>query len=363
MRKDKRGRWYYRVRCRLPDGRRLRISGVPRVNTKAAAETAERGRVMAIYQRGEDRPPAPRFDEFAKRWLEKYPAAVNNRKSERETKNDHVRLHLIPYFGDTPIDEIRGEKTTGFFAALDDKGLSEKTAKNLQTTLRRILASAVEWGELEAVPLLPKIKVPEPEFDWYTREESKLLFAAARDPEERALLVFAVHTGARLGEQLAFEWGDIDWQSGKVLLRRARVRGEVGPTKSGKGRSVPMTETCRDALQAIKHLRGQLVFCRMDGKPFTKDQLHEKVWAVQRRAGLWRIRWHDLRHSFGSQLASAGVPLRQIQEWMGHSTIAMTERYSHMAPGGDGMIHALDSGQPAGSGFFRASKGAKPKRK
>lgn len=99
------------------------------------------------------------------------------------------------------------------------------------------------------------------------------------------------------------------------------------------------------ALRQIKHLRGPLVFCNADGSPYTLDQLHERVWAASRRAGLRRITWHSLRHSFASQLAMAGVPLPQIQAWMGHSTITMTMRYAHLAPGGgDELIKALELG-------------------
>jgi site-specific recombinase XerD len=59
------------------------------------------------------------------------------------------------------------------------------------------------------------------------------------------------------------------------------------------------------------------------------------------KAGLRRIRWHDMQHSFASQLISAGVPIRQVQEWLGHSTITM--RYAHLAPGSGDAIRALDS--------------------
>ena len=72
-------------------------------------------------------------------------------------------------------------------------------------------------------------------------------------------------------------------------------------------------------------------------------QLHERLWTACRRAGLRKVRWHDLRHSFASQLVIAGVPLRQVQDWLGHSTIAMTMRYSHLAPGsGKELIGALE---------------------
>jgi integrase len=138
--------------------------------------------------------------------------------------------------------------------------------------------------------------------------------------------------------------GDIDWVNGFVTFERSSTKGEVGPTKSGKDRQVPMTGELVAARKAIRHLRSKLVFCNDDGSPLTLDRLHERLWTACRRSGLRKVRWHDLRHSFGSQLAAAGVPVLQIREWMGHSTIAMTMRYMHLAPGGGkDLISILDA--------------------
>ena len=79
---------------------------------------------------------------------------------------------------------------------------------------------------------------------------------------------------------------------------------------------MPLTGKLEAALRKIKHLRSDRVFCNPDGSVLTLDQLHERFWMVSRRAGLRRLRWHDLRHSFGSQAAMAGVPIIQVQQWM-----------------------------------------------
>jgi site-specific recombinase XerD len=84
------------------------------------------------------------------------------------------------------------------------------------------------------------------------------------------------------------------------------------------------------------------IFGNLDGSPFSLWQLHERLGAACRRAGLREVRWHDLRHSFASQLVSAGVLLRQIQEWLGHSTMTMTMRHAHLAPGSGHEIRVLD---------------------
>jgi integrase len=155
--------------------------------------------------------------------------------------------------------------------------------------------------------------------------------------------MFALHTGARAGEQLAIEWGDVDFASRKVIFRRARSRKLTGPTKSGRERKVPLTNALEKALKAIRHLKGSLIFSKPDGSHLSIWQLHERLWSASRRAGLRQIKWHALRHSFASQLVAAAVPLRQVQEWMGHSTITMTMRYAHLAPDAHAsLIEVLD---------------------
>jgi hypothetical protein len=100
----------------------------------------------------------------------------------------------------------------------------------------------------------------------------------------------------------------------RILVSAFEWDGIVGPTKSGRERKVPITESLLAALKSIRHARGPRVFCKPDGSMVKIGHLHEKLWGACRRAGLRRIRWHDLRHSFASQLVIAGAPLRQVQD-------------------------------------------------
>jgi integrase len=227
--------------------------------------------------------------------------------------------------------------------------LSPKSIKNIRATLRKVLVSAKAWGYLDAVPELPTVKVPEPGWDFFNGSESEKLLAAARTEEERTLLLFALRTGARAGEQIALEWGDIDWVNRRVVLRRSSTRGEVGPTKQGRDRRVPLCDSLHNALRRHRHIRGDLVFCNPDGSPYSLWQLHERLWATCRRAGLRRVRWHDLRHSFASQAVMEGVPMKVVQEWLGHSTITMVMRYAHLAPGADNDFFRRLDGQSYGN--------------
>lgn len=340
-----RERWLVDVDFEHADGRRERVRKVAPVQTRHGAEEYERQLRAAMLDPRRSRSKAPPFGKFVRqRWWPTYPDAAGNGARTRKEKEGHLRLYLQPALDATPLDEITSEVVESLFAALAARGIGPKTRNNVRATLRRILASAVEWGVIDALPHLPHAKVPARETDFLAHEESSRLVAASRDALERAMFLFALHTGARAGEQLAIEWRDVDFDKGNVLIRRSSSLGITGPTKSGHDRAVPMSAALAQALAALVHTRGPLVFCNGDGTALSIGHLHERLWAACRRAGLRRIRWHDLRHSFASQLVLAGVPLGQVQAWLGHSTIAMTMRYAHLAPGqGHEMIRVLDA--------------------
>lgn len=350
VRRDKNGQWRYRIKIKLPNGQKLRISGTPEINTKLEAEKAERAHIARTL----NPPPlakkeVPTFGKFAEEWFEVYPSAAGLRPSTKRSIETHLRVHLLPHLRSVPLDQVRGLAVDKLFASMKSRkhhrgsGLSAKTIHNVRGTLHKILATAADWERLPAVPRLQRVKVPQARFDFFTREESEALLQAARNEEERLMMLFALHTGARVSEQLALKWADVDFRNRFIVIRQAVIRGEVGPTKNGRERKVPLTASLEAALKRHKHLRSELVFCNHKGEPLEDWSLLDRLRITCRRAGLRGIRWHELRHSFASQLVIAGVPIRQVQEWLGHSTITMTLRYSHLAPGGDSkLIAALD---------------------
>lgn len=115
-------------------------------------------------------------------------------------------------------------------------------------------------------------------------------------------------------------------------MRRRFYRGKLDIPKSGKSREVALSEDARAALKRHRHLRGELVFCDLDGRPFTHRVATRMLWRALKRVGLRLVGWHSLRHTFASQLAMAGAPLKAIQELLGHATIQMTMRYAHLSP-------------------------------
>jgi integrase len=209
--------------------------------------------------------------------------------------------------------------------------LAQKTVNNVLATLRRMLVLAAKRGLIPAVPEVEWLRPPAPPFDFLSFEEGERLLAAA--PEKwRSMFTLGMRAGLRHGELLGLRWEDVDLVAGRLLVRQAIVRNKVTTPKSGKHREVGLGADATAALKAQRHLRGPYVFCRDDGKPLTKGECIRPLSSTCRRAGLRHIGWHVLRHTFASHLAMRGVPIRVIQELLGHSTIQMTMRYAHLSP-------------------------------
>jgi integrase len=174
------------------------------------------------------------------------------------------------------------------------------------------------------------------------------LLAAAEAPTgaiaatDRVLYLTAAFTGLRQGELLALRWRDVDWHARRIRVRESLVRGEFTTPKSRRGhRAVPLATRVADALAAHRERSAfagpeDLVFCHpLLGRPRERSRLCKRFKAVAVAAGFPALRFHDLRHTFGTRMAAAGVPLRTLQEWMGHRDFKTTLIYADYQPRDD----------------------------
>jgi integrase len=329
-------RWRYRVQIRLPDGTSKRLQGTPALNTKEAAERAEREHITRLEDairnpKAQPKEAAPTFEAFAKTFLEV--SGTQNKPSALEAKESILRVHLTPAFGRTPLDRIGFANIQDYVASKTRKGLSKKTINNHLTVLRRLLVVAKKRGLIASVPEIEWLKAAKPEFDFLDYGEAQRLIDGA-DEEWRPMITVAVKTGLRLGELLALRWReDVDLTKGQIVVRRSVTRRVVTTPKSGKKREVDLGDEAITALKNARHLKGPLVFCGDDGRMLGKNEVKHPLWRACRKAGLRQIGWHVLRHTYASHLAMRGAPLKAIQELLGHATIEMTMRYSHLSPG------------------------------
>lgn len=361
--KDWRGVWRFRIVVKRHDGTKVRISGTPEINTRAAAQSEERAAIeraktpTAVTGPARAQAPAPTVADFSAEWQVKHCIGQGNRLSTRNEKEGHLRLYILPALGHLRLDQVTGAAIADLKAHLAAR-LSLKTVHNVLQNLRKMLRSAVAWGKLAAVPEFPAIKVPRSSFNFYTETEALTLTSCGCRPLDRLALRFALDTGARISEQLAIEWQDIDWQNRRIWIKRQRYHGVVGPTKTGTERYVDMTDALFAALQIrfqeasaeapispIESPRAAvgLIFHGPNGEPLKQTHFDSALKRSCATAGVRLLNWHALRHTFASHLVMRGVPIRFVQRWLGHASIVTTERYAHLAEGsGAGYIKALE---------------------
>jgi integrase len=354
VRRDRKyGHWLYRKQIRLADGRVVRIFGVPTTiglpDTKAGAERAERLHLDRVLKTGEvsQTPPppkeCPKVSDFVPIYLDA--SRLQNKPASIDAKQSVLRHHIVPTIGHLRLDHVTYAVIEDLKLVLSRKPaharkeasdearptLKAKSINNVLTVLRRMLVIARKRGLIAAVPEIDWLKIPPEEFDFLDFDEADRLLAAV-DEDWRTMVLVALRTGMRMGELIALRWQDVDLVAGRITVKQNAVKGRLGTPKSGKAREIALSNDTVSALKAHRHLRGPLVFCTMDGGMLKYTELRHPLWRACRKAGLRPVQWHACRHSFASHLVMRGVPLKAVQELLGHSTIQMTMRYAHLAP-------------------------------
>jgi integrase len=194
-----------------------------------------------------------------------------------------------------------------------------------------MLSVAVEWDHLDHVPAVKWLRVPPQRFDFLDFDEAQRLVAGAA-AEWRPMIVTALKTGLRLGELMALRWEDVDLVAGRLIVRQNLSRGRLTTPKNGRERQVPLSDDLVKCLKAHRHLRGELLFCHRDGSSLNRGETKWPLWGACTKAGLRKIGWHSLRHTFASHLVMRGAPMKAVQELLGHQSFEMTMRYAHLSP-------------------------------
>jgi integrase len=348
--KRKDGRWYTDVTIRV-DGKEVRSRDAcgPEVRNRAQAMALEHERRAAMLAgklpRASTTAPsnAPAdaaqspaalitFKAHAEEVM-KLHAAVENKHSERKSKRSILDLHLLPAFGESTLGAIGPREIAAYKAQKLSTGLSAKTVNNHLTVLRKCLVLAREWDRLVVVPSVGFLRVKKPEIDFFTFDEAPRVLANADGGAWYAMILCGLRAGLRQGELLELRWEDLDLLKGVIRVRRAIYDGVIDTPKGGRSRDVPMSDELREAFRTLpSRFAGGLVWPATAGRNLTKGEAKWPLWRACRRAGLRRVGWHVLRHTFASHLVMRGVPLKAVQELLGHASIEMTMRYAHLAP-------------------------------
>ncbi len=285
--------------------------------------------------------------EVGDRYLEHVDHVLERKPSTVADYGYILRRHLGPFFDAKGIDRITPDEIVAYMAAKARDGLATKTVSNHLNFAHGLFSFAVRrgWATNNPVAVVdrPRVSAPNPDIHYLVPEELEALLRAVPDdalgPTERALYLTAAMTGLRQGELVALRWRDVDWAAGVVRVRRNYTRGHWGTPKSRRSsRAVPMADRLAGELDRhFKASRWQhdddLVFGHpVLGTVLDASKLRKRFGNSIKRAGVRRVRFHDLRHTFGTRMAAAGAPLRSIMEWMGHRDFSTTLVYADFAP-------------------------------
>jgi integrase len=295
--------------------------------------------------------------EAASLYVDHLEDVMERKRSTIEDYRGYVRAHFKAFFGDTAIDRVDPARVASYLKTKRAGGLSAKTVQNHLNFLHGVFSYSVKRGWAASNPVAhvdrpKKTRSPHRRIRFLEPAELDKVIAAVVDDElggtEASLYLAAALTGLRQGELLALKWMDVDWVAGRVRVADSFTRGRMDSPKSHQGRSVPMADRLAGELErhrsSSRHPHEEnLVFCHpATGNVLDPSKVRKRFRQALQRAEVREITFHELRHTFGTQLAAAGVPLRALQEWMGHADAKTTEIYRHYAPDPTNGAHIVE---------------------
>jgi len=259
--------------------------------------------------------------------------------------------------GQLPLRSIRRKTIKNLIADLARKPLSRNSIRIVLATLRVVLNGAVDDEILAGNPAQKVGKFTksrterQQDIHPITSKELTVFLDAIKkySPVHYPFFLTLARTGIRLGESLALQWGDIDFESRSIEIKKSLVNGRIETPKNGRTRKVDMSQQLTATLKDLQITRKEetlrkgwrgtpaWVFCDGNGNFLDDNNLRNRVfYKVLAKAGLRRVRIHDLRHSYASLLIQNGESLAYVRDQLGHHSIQVTvDIYGHLVPGGN----------------------------
>ena len=312
---------------------------------------------------------AETLGQFLDRWLRDYKATLS--PTTRASYVNIIRRHLKPALGSVHLHRITPQQLQAYYGAKLKEGLSPTTVRTHARVLHAAFRQAMKEGKLGVNPV-DLTEPPKPaafEGKVWTREQALKFLEVAEpvdprkvtDPADRyyALWVLLLSTGLRIGEALALKWEHVHLDHDPPYLEvkaswyeitqkeaeaiGAERRGAKAPKSRKSARLVVLDRRTAEILRqhrqrqelekrvmSDKYRDEGRVFATLDGRAPYRSNIYEHFAELTKKANLPRIRLHDLRHTHDTHLKQAGVHPRDQQERLGHATLAMAERYTHV---------------------------------
>lgn len=361
---EKNGYYYMVLSYTGPDGKRKQpwvATGLPVKGNKKRAEQLLRELRSSFTppkaKRKEELSPDMLFSDYMLYWLRIVRPAMQETTWSSYCFN--VKDHIVPYFEPLGVTlaGLQARQIQSFYLH-ELETLKATSVLRLHANLHKALKYAVRLDLIPGNPV-DKVERPKPEkymAAYYTAEELEQLFAAARGHRLELIIQFAAFYGLRRGEVLGLRWDAVDLEAGTLTVRhivtntsiegkQVLVQADRAKTRSSL-RTLPLVDAFAQRLRALKEqqeyneqvcgscynrkYKGYLFVNEM-GDLILPNSVTDGFAKLLAENGLRKIRFHDLRHSCASLLLKQGVPMKQIQEWLGHSDISTTANiYAHL---------------------------------
>jgi integrase len=244
-----------------------------------------------------------------------------SRVNKRSWKDDFYRLRkCISFFGNVYLHEVTALDVEKFKSAKLAEGLSRTTVNHYLKILKRLFNIAIEWGYAKenTVKQVKFYSEKDTQKERILTEEEEIRLSEAASQHLRPILITALNTGMRRGEILNLTWNRIDLEQRLI---------QVVNTKSGRNRVIPINDALFEVLKGLER-KGDYVFTNPEtGEPYKTVRRSFKN--ACRKADINGFRMHDCRHSFASRLVEKNVDIVRVKELLGHSSVKVTERYTH----------------------------------
>lgn len=288
----------------------------------------------------------PVHDMSFRKWTEKWLPQVRLRvkQSTWEDYESVTRVHLVPAFGNFYLKRIRVADVEDWKVEVAED-MHPRTFNKVLTVLGTCLndAERQEYINRNVVAKVKRLTEDKTEMAFLDEKEAKRLLAV--ECEIAPLFTTALLSGLRQGELLALRWGDIDFKAGVIRVSRSYRKGRFTKPKSKEAqRAVEIPDELCEILMPLEGDKDELCFPR-NGKPWSSSTLLQShFYPVLEAAGIRRIRWHDIRHSYaGFMISRINCPMKWLQHQLGHTSIRTTmDLYGHLLPeSGFGSVQKL----------------------
>jgi len=323
--------YYLRYRDKYGKQKQYRIGNTNSLSFARAKNTAQQIKTRVVL--GEDPMvekvnirQTPRLESFVESHFLPY---IKQYKRGWKTNESTLKNHILPEFGGLFLDQITSSAIIDFHCAMSDKGYAAVTCNNAVIMLRYIFNLAKKWNikgtDHNPAAGIALFEVNNQRERYLTRREVQLLKDAINESENTQLkhiVVVLLFTGCRKRELLDAKWEHIDIE---------RRLWRIPTSKSGKLRHVPLSDTVIDILKQVPRFEGcpYVLPNPQTHKPF--NTIYYSWNTARTRAAMPDLRMHDLRHSFASFLINSGRSLYEVQNILGHSQLATTQRYAHLS--------------------------------